>query len=60
MADRGAQHHPARSRPTLRAPKTRAFLAFCKSYFQPGFDFAGPRYFVEALCFPDTSKGETE
>uniref|UniRef100_A0A2A3JRC3 LysR family transcriptional regulator n=1 Tax=Alloyangia mangrovi TaxID=1779329 RepID=A0A2A3JRC3_9RHOB len=46
--------------PRYVAPKTRAFLAFCKSYFQPGFDFAGPRYFVEALCFPDTSKGETE
>ncbi|WP_353475411.1 LysR substrate-binding domain-containing protein [Salipiger sp. H15] len=46
--------------PRYVAPKTRAFLAFCKDYFQPGFDFAGPRYFVEALCFPDTSKGETE
>ncbi|WP_167686618.1 LysR family transcriptional regulator [Pseudooceanicola sp. HF7] len=46
--------------PRYVAPKTRAFIAFCKSYFQPGFDFAGPRYFVEALRFPDPTKGERE
>lgn len=40
--------------PRYVAPKTRAFIAFCKDYFQPGFEFAGPRYFVEALRFADT------
>ncbi|MBN9669641.1 LysR family transcriptional regulator [Roseibium aggregatum] len=34
------------------APKTRAFIDFCKTYFQPGFAFAGPRYYVEALQVP--------
>lgn len=35
--------------PRFVAPRTRAFIDFCKAYFQPGFAFAGPRYFVEAL-----------
>lgn len=45
--------------PRYVAPKTRAFIAFCKAYFQPGLDIDVPRYFVEALCFPDPSTGET-
>ncbi|WP_109466721.1 LysR family transcriptional regulator [Albibacillus kandeliae] len=38
--------------PRYVAPKTRAFIGFCKDYFQPGFVFAGPRYYVEALDVP--------
>ncbi|TYC60501.1 LysR family transcriptional regulator [Rhodobacterales bacterium] len=38
--------------PRYVAPKTRAFIEFCKTYFQPGFAFAGPRYYVESLSFP--------
>jgi len=32
--------------------KASAFLAFCKAYFLPGFEFRGPRYYVETVLPP--------
>jgi DNA-binding transcriptional LysR family regulator len=33
--------------------KASAFLEFCKAYFLPGFEFAGPRYYVETVLAPE-------
>ncbi|MEJ8476663.1 LysR family transcriptional regulator [Roseibium algae] len=41
------------------APKTRAFIDFCKSYFQPGFTFVGPRYYVESLSIQAGTSSQT-
>ncbi|MBT9386013.1 LysR family transcriptional regulator [Pseudooceanicola sp. CBS1P-1] len=62
LPDWQTQSHPITVRvpdPRYVAPRTRAFLEFCKDYFQPGFAYAGPRYFVDALSFgPDAPTGE--
>lgn len=40
--------------------KASAFLEFCKSYFLPGFEFAGPRYYVETVLAPDGAAAPKE
>ncbi|WP_334174522.1 LysR substrate-binding domain-containing protein [Pseudoxanthobacter sp.] len=37
------------TRPALASRKLDAFVAFCKNYFAPGFNFRGPRYYVETV-----------
>lgn len=63
LPDWTTEAHPITIRtpdPRYVAPRTRAFLDFCKGYFDPGFAFAGPRYFVDALSFGATKPtGET-
>jgi DNA-binding transcriptional LysR family regulator len=35
-----------------RSKKLSAFLDFCTEYFAPGYEFSGPRYYVEAIDKP--------
>ncbi len=44
------------ARPALASRKLDAFVKYCKNYFSPGFDFRGPRYYVETVLDPRVGK----
>ncbi|SMC95036.1 LysR family transcriptional regulator [Rhizobium sp. RU36D] len=41
------------TRPHAPSRKMAAFMDVCRRYFSPGFIFAGPRYYVEAIHDPN-------